>query len=189
MRRYRSAIVLGLVIIFAAACRARQPEPEYRPSTTIKDIMDSIVDPSADTLWESVKTVVTTAGVEEMAPQTDEDWKNVRRSAVRLVEATNLLLIPGRHVARPGEKSENPGIELGPEEIQHRIDADRSAWMALAHGLHDAALPAINAIEAKDASRLFEAGAQIDAACESCHRKYWYPEDVASSIESRLKEQ
>ena len=54
---------------------------EFRTTATVKDIMDSIVDPSADYLWDSVATIVTRAGTEERRPRTSDDWKNVRRRA------------------------------------------------------------------------------------------------------------
>jgi hypothetical protein len=144
----------------------------------VKDIMDSLVDPSADTLWDSVETIISAAGIEEKAPHTDEEWLNLRRNAVRLVEATNLLLMPGRHVARPGEKAEAPDVELGPEDIEKRINADRAQWVTLAHGLHDEALRALQAIDAKNVPNLFDAGDKLDGACERCHLKYWYPPDA-----------
>jgi hypothetical protein len=87
--------------------------------------MDSVVDPNADFIWESVATIVSAAGIEERAPRTDDEWKEVRRRAVTLLEASNLLLVPDRHVAKPGEKSENPGIELSPEEVEAVIKLDR----------------------------------------------------------------
>jgi len=180
MRTFVWLFCAGVSLFLVAACQARQPQTEYRPTATIKDIMDSLVDPSADVLWDSVATVVTKAGTEERAPRTDEEWKNVHRNAVRLVEATNLLLIPGRHVAKPGEKSENPGIELGPEEIETVINQDRAAFINFAHGLHDAAVPALKAIEAKDVQGLSDAGEKIDTACENCHLKYWYPNQFAA---------
>jgi hypothetical protein len=169
---------LGASLVVVTACKARQPPVEYRASTTVKDIMDSMVDPSADALWDSVATIVSASGTEERAPHTDEEWKNVRDHAIRLVEATNLLLIPDRHVAKPGEKAENPEVELAPEEIEKRINEDRASWINLAHGLHDAALPALKAAEARNPQALFDAGDQIDAACENCHQKYWYPSAV-----------
>src|SRR4029078_3650620 len=124
-----TTILLGVVL----ACSSNQPpappagpQPEFRTTTTIKDIMDSIVDPSADELWESVATTVDATGVHDKYPQTDEEWKAVRRDAIRLLEGSNLLLIPGRHVAKPGEKSENPGIELEPEQMEALINQDRA---------------------------------------------------------------
>jgi plastocyanin len=149
--------------------------PTYRTDTTLKDIMDSVVDPQADVLWNSVATIVSATGTEERAPQTDEEWETVRRSAVQLVEATNLLLIPGRLVARHGEKSQNPRIELEPEAIQKLIADDPATWAKLVGGLHDAALPALVAINAKDVQGLFDAGDRLEHACETCHQNYWYP--------------
>ena len=188
MRNVAWLFCVGVSLFLAAACTARDPQPEYRPTATIKDIMDSTVDPSADFLWDSVATVVTTTGTEERAPRTDEEWTNVRRRAIQLVEATNLLQIPGRHVARPGEKSANPGIELGPEEIETVINQDRASWINFAHGLHDAVVPALKAIEAKDVQALSDAGEKIDTACENCHLKYWYP-NQEESLKAALKKQ
>jgi len=151
---------------------------EFRTTATIKDIMDSVVDPSADFIWDSVSTIVTRKGTEERRPRTDMEWKEVRRRAIALVEATNLLIMDGRKVARPGEKSENPGVELGPEDIQGLIDADHASLIKFAHGLHDAGMKALAAIDKKDADALSDSGEAIDEACEQCHLKYWYPPDT-----------
>ena len=175
MQRSFWICIAAVSLLELAACKARRPDPEYRPTATVKDIMDSMVDPSADFLWDSVATIISAAGVEERMPRTDQEWTDVHRAAVRLVEATNLLLMGGRHVARPGEKSENPDVELEPEEIEKRINDDRAAWIRLAYGLHDAAMPALRATEVRDAKALFETGDKIDIACENCHLKYWYP--------------
>jgi hypothetical protein len=172
-RTRRLVAALALIAAAFGACRSR--EPDFRPTSTIKDIMDSMVDPSADVIWESVATIVTIEGTEEKAPRTDDEWKAVRRGAIRIIEATNLLMIPGRHVALPGEKAENENIELAPEEIEARLDADRASWITLAHGLHDAGMTALHAIEAKDPPALSAAGEGLDRACENCHLKYWYP--------------
>lgn len=138
--------------------------------------MDSIVDPNADYLFKAVSTVVTTKGIVEKTPQTDDDWKELRRHAVALMEATNLLQIPGRLVAQPGEKSENPQIELSPEVIKTVIDSDRASWIKHAHSLHDATSAMMKAIEARNSEQVATAGDGIDKACEACHKQYWYPE-------------
>jgi len=175
-------MVLAIPLIVVAACSApppaAAPQPEFRPTATIKDIMDSIVDPAADEIWESVATTVDANGIHDKYPQTDEEWKAVRRNAIRLMEATNLLQIPGRMVAKPGEKSENPGIELEPEEMQKILDSDREQFNKLARGLYDAVMPSMQAIEAKDKEALLDSGNLIDQACENCHLKYWYPNEA-----------
>ena len=146
--------------------------------------MDSQVDPASDYLWESVATIVTKAGTEERRPRTDEQWKEVRRRAIQLIEGTNLLLMDGRHVAKPGEKSENPGIELSPEEIEASINGDRATFITRAHALHDAGMKALAAIDAKNVEGLSDAGETIDEACEQCHLKYWYPPDAAERLKA-----
>src|SRR5687768_17861626 len=63
-----------------------EPQPEYRTTGTIKDLMDSIIDPAADELWGAVATTVDATGTHEKFPQNDEEWKQVRRSAIRRSE-------------------------------------------------------------------------------------------------------
>ena len=175
MRTYLWLLLLSVPLFLGSACKARQPEPEYRPTSTIKDIMTSAVDPIADVLWGASAEIVTASGVEDKSPKNDEEWANVRHHAIILMEATNLLQMPGRHVTRPGEKSEAPGVELEPVEMETLINQDRQTWNNHAHGLYDATSLALKAIDAKDVPALFDAGAKIDAACESCHLDYWYP--------------
>jgi len=151
MRRLPFFSIL-LFLLFCLSCA--KPQAEYRPTTTIKDLMDGLVDPAADTIWGSIAII---NGKEEKAPHTDEEWVTVRRSALQLVEASNLLQIPGRHVTKPGERNEQ-GIELQPEQTEKLINQDRQAWISLAHGLHDAAALAINAADAKDRAKVLESG-------------------------------
>ena len=184
LRTFHWLALAGVSLLVAAACSAPAPapaarkEPPFRKTATIKDIMDSMVDPSADFLWESVATIVTRKGTEERRPRTDDEWKAVRRAAITLVEATNLLIMDGRAVAKPGEKSENPGIELSPEAIRRVMDDDPDTLVKLAGALHDAGMKAMAAIDAKNADALSDAGEVIDNACETCHLKYWYPPDA-----------
>jgi plastocyanin len=181
MSLFRIAVAVGVLILAAGGCNTREERPQFRPTATIKDIMTSVIDPEADVLWNSVATIVSASGTEEREPRTDEDWATLRRSAIQLVEATNLLRVPGRHVARPGEKSENPRIELQPETIQKMIAEDPAGWSALVDRLHDAAAPALKAIDARNVKGLFDAGDQIEHACEACHQRYWYPPAAASA--------
>lgn len=176
-----------LSLWFCSACQGRQSEPQqpaYTATATIKDLMDSIVDPSADDVWDAVTVEISASGTVEKVPRTDEEWANARRGAVRLVEASNLLMMPGRHVARPGEKSEFPGIELEPDQMEALIHKDRDAWIRRAKGLHDAVLPVLQAIDAKDPQKVFELGSGIETACENCHTQYWYPNDKIPPVPS-----
>ena len=171
----------------ARVCRALrgrrvQQEPQYEAAATVKDIMQSIVDPAADQVWNSVTTVQTAAGTVETVPKTAEDWLKVRHGAVTLSEAANLLMMPGRHVAQPHEKSETPGVELEPAEMEVLINKDRAAFNTRAKALHEAGLAAVAAADAKDAKKLFEIGETIEHACEGCHSAYWYPNEKIPTV-------
>src|SRR3954465_5613537 len=106
MQRFMKIILAGVLLMMFGSCTSQpsqqqpsQPQAEYRLTATIKDIMDSMVDPGADFIWGGVETIVSAKGGEEKAPHTDEEWKQVRRHAVMVLEATNLLQMPGRQVA------------------------------------------------------------------------------------------
>jgi hypothetical protein len=181
-------VFLGIPLVFVAACSAPQPaaapQPEFRPTATIKDIMDSIVDPNADAVWNAVASSYDATGMHEKFPHTDEEWKATRRNVITLLEGANLLLIPGRHVAKAHEKSENPGIELEPEEMEKLINQDKETFYKAAHRLHDSVLVALNAVDAKDKDALLESGDAIDQACENCHLKYWYPNEAKAETKN-----
>jgi hypothetical protein len=177
VNRYRSALVVTAVILTGACRRSTPGETPLLATSTVKDIMDSMVDPSADYLFDAVAQIADENGVREKAPHTDEEWKEARRRAVQLLEAPNLLVMPGRKAALPHERSQNPQIELQPEEIQKLIDADRGTFVSRARLLQDAAQAAVRAIDVKNPKALFDAAGQLDKACENCHLHYWYPND------------
>ena len=139
--------------------------------------MQSEVDPAADALWDSVATISSASGIEERQPRTDEEWAAVRRHAITLIEAANLLVMDGRRVAREGkplEDAHTPGIST-PAEIQTAIDGSRTVFIERAHALQSAGSAALSAIDARNAAALTAAGGALDTACEECHLKYWYP--------------
>ena len=175
MRPHRLPIAVLLVAL--AACSKPAPQPDLLKTATIKDIMDSMVDPSGDYMFEAVAEIADEHGITQKAPQTDEEWEEVRRRSLVLLEAPNLLTMDGRKVAQAGERSKNPQVELQPEEIQKLVDGDRPSFFRRARKLQDAAAQALKAVDAKDKDALFLAIGSIDKACENCHLHYWYPND------------
>jgi hypothetical protein len=188
--RHAAAAVVLAAASLLAGCAAPAPEAEnpppaaspYRPVATIREVMNSVIDPSVDEVWNSVKTVIGDGkGTVEHAPAVDEDWAEVRRHALIVSEAANLLLMHDRPVAPPGAPSLAPGIELTPEEIRSLIDKNPDGWDFYVREFQDSLKPALAAIDAKNAQALFDAGEKIDTTCENCHSVFWYPNAVASS--------
>jgi hypothetical protein len=138
--------------------------------------MHAVIGPSAAVIWDAVETSSTAKGVEHKEPRTDEDWEAVERGAVMLLEASNLLLIPGRPIAEPGERAAAADVQLDPTEIAALIDRSRPDWVKHAHALHDTSSAVLASIKKKDVKGLFDNGAAVYNTCESCHSTYWYPE-------------
>jgi hypothetical protein len=168
------------IIAQQKAARGKEPADAHavqgrKVYTTIKDLMDSIVDPSADVVWGAVGTVVDQDGAHETFPKTQEEWLNVRRAAIRIVEGANLLMMPGRDAAPPGHKSEAPGVELEPAEITALIKKNRAGFDTFARALQAVGAEAVRASDAQDTASLLEIGGRMQDVCESCHQVFWYP--------------
>ncbi len=152
-KRFGSAsrlILLAAALQFgcgAAPKPGAPPASAVRPVLSLKQLMEWVIDPAADAVWESVKTIVTEQGTKEIAPQTQEQWDAVRNGAAMLVESSNLLAMQTR--AR-----------------------DQGEWIAAARRLAAAAEKALGAAGSKDAAGVFAAGGEIYDACSACHRRY-----------------
>jgi hypothetical protein len=175
MRVARSIFLVGLLVALAG-CGSRDPAVDYAPTGTIREIMRSVVDPSANALWQSVAVTATIDGSVSNAPQTDEGWTLLRDQAVALIEATNLLLVPNRHVAAAGETADNPDDERDPQEIETMMARDRATLLKHIGGFREAGLKMLAAVDSRDEMAILDAGDALNYACENCHMTYWYLE-------------
>ena len=177
-------VTLAAALLTSCAAEPQAPSAAplsaFQPTASVEDIMRSMVDPSADAMWDAVVTTVTDTGVEEVRPETEKDWLPLERAAIVLVEAGNLLQIDGRPIASDGSVSELPGIDLEPDEIAVRVAENRHTWMRLARELHDAGVVMLNAVRARDVDALLEGGARLNVACENCHSRFWYSDTPGS---------
>lgn len=139
--------------------------------------MQSVIDPSADDVWNAVETDTTAAGENERQPHTPEEWLEVRSAAISLVESANLLMIEGRRAGARPFPAEATGA-LDSAQIEALITARRPEFNAFAAALRTASLTALSAIDARDPVRLMSAGGAIDQVCEGCHVTFWYPHQV-----------
>jgi len=162
------------------------------PVVSVKELMHDLIDPVADNVFESVKIIIDKHGTVETKPRTDEDWDRVRIGATMLVEASQLLLVR-RPFAPPGEESsanthESPTLTSA--EIQAKVEKDPVVWQAKIQALRNVGLEVLDIIKKKDTEQLWDAGENLDEACENCHIQYWYPGDVAlyERLDRRLEE-
>lgn len=158
----------------ASASNGASGELPFNTRATIRDVMNTLIDPHVDALWNAVRIVVDEQGVQEYAPETEEEWEALRRNALSLIEGGNALMIPGRRVAPEGAGAVYPDYEYLPGEVAEKLEQDPDSWVGFARGLQQSVLPALEAVEARDTEALIEAGEAINAACEACHTQYWY---------------
>jgi hypothetical protein len=138
-----------LVSIGAAlfvGCGGTDPPP-FRPVADMKQLMNDIIDPAADDVWDASGTIVTKEGEEERGPKTAEEWAEVRKSALVLTEAGNLLMMVPRA-------------------------KDGGQWMTLSRALVDKGEEAIRAADARSTKRMFDVGGEVYQTCLNCHQQY-----------------
>jgi hypothetical protein len=141
----RTVALLVLVSTVVSACGGSPPP--FKPVADTKLLMQAVIDPNADLVWDAVKTIETKDGTQEIRPKTDEEWAAVRNAAVAVAESGNLLMMVPR--AKNGDD-----------------------WMRLAQDMITSGEEAIKAAQARNAEKLFTVGGDIYESCSNCHRKY-----------------
>lgn len=93
MRTIHSIVLASTIFMWACAGApqseqqpAAPPQPSFQPVGTVMQIMEAVIIPSADVVWN----------VPAEEPANDEEWAIVRNNALALAEAGNLLMIEGR---------------------------------------------------------------------------------------------
>src|SRR5581483_8309907 len=127
-----SFAVAGARALRAAPAPARDAA-QVTPVASVKQIMKGIVRPAAATVFDAVSTTVTAKGVEEKAPQSEEEWEAVGNAAAALIESGNLLLM-GRRVVDTGD------------------------WIRMSRAMIEAGQVALKAVEARNADALLASG-------------------------------
>lgn len=137
-----------LVPLLLPGCAQQTEDDWYEPVVGTRLLMVSMIDPAADLLWDSVRTVLDLEGVHEFRPQTEEEWTLVRNAAITLAESGNLLMMGRRAV-------------------------DQGNWIGWCQRLIDAGDTAMRAAEARDVDAIFDVGEEVYNACAGCHAQYW----------------
>ena len=134
-----------VAVWLAAACGrgAADNQTGITSVATTRDLMDGIVIPYSQMIFESVAYE---NGQLTRAPHTDDDWHQLRVRALSLAEVGNLLLIDDRR--KNGE------------------------WADLSHRFTLAAAAVAKAASLKDIDRTLLAGGDLYDTCTECHRKY-----------------
>lgn len=194
---------LCILSVLILSCSSSKPAPappppaalwgEMKPVVSVKELMRDMLDPLSDNIFNAVGTVVTDKGIVDTVPKTDEDWAKIRIGAVTLAEGAYLLKVP-RPFAPPGDENNSSGpnpVELSPAQITAKVERDPVEWNARIEALRNVALEVLDIVKRKDVNELWNAGEDLDVACENCHRSYWYPGEDAEfyrKLRDRMQE-
>ena len=138
------ASAICLMALAAAGCGQPQDAPAFTPVATVDQVMDAIVIPSSEAIFDAV---VYENGVLVTAPKTDDDWFGLQMHAFAVAEAGNLLLMPPRA-------------------------KDNADWATFSKELTTTALEVTKAAEAQDIERMLATGSAMYRACANCHARY-----------------
>src|SRR5262249_61787967 len=148
--------ISAIAFIVAGARSARPPAPTPTdvpltpPVASVKQLMNAIVMPNANVIYNAVGTIMTGATVEEIAPKNDKEWAAVGDSAAAIVESGNMLLVGDRLV-------------------------DKREWLAYTQRFIAAGKPALRAANEKKPDGVLAAGGDLNDTCGACHEKYQRP--------------
>jgi len=203
---------LGLSLVFASSCSSPKSSSapaavtaapnatanttpligDMKPVVSVKELIEYMIDPASDYVFDSVKTIVQPSGtVVEIVPMTDEDWKKLQVGAVTMLEGIYLLKVQ-RPFAPAGDVNNSVGPdanELSPTEIAAKVQKDPVEWNARIEALRNVGLQVLEIVKTKNTKELWDASENLDEACEACHRSYWYPKEDANfyrTLDKRL---
>ena len=84
----------------AASPAAPSLDSSLAPTLSVKELMEHIIDPTSDWIFDAAVIDISRKGINETKPLSDDDWLKVERGGYVLAESTNLLKIP-RRIASP----------------------------------------------------------------------------------------
>ena len=145
------------------ACQPQKPAapasgaPKLNTDLPMTEFMGHFVDPAAFMYWKGSGYEITEAGERDLSPTTDEGWDVLVTGATMLVEAGNILQMPGR------------------------TRAPEADWNKYAQLLTERALIARAAAEKHDKKAVFDEGGRVYEVCVACHEQFVIQPDIKAN--------
>jgi hypothetical protein len=157
------------------ASAPREPKSDFLPTATMREVIQSMVVPQSAALFGAVSVTVSARETQTNYPQTDQEWLELRRQVITMAEASNLIVIRGRRVAKPGETAQDPRSQLSPEQIADLVQSRWEDWVKFSQDMNRGSMDAVKAIDDRDTQALTRAADKLIESCEFCHRIFWTP--------------
>lgn len=133
-----------------AATKAAAPtaEAKFNYDLPMTEVMGHVIDPAAWTYWRGSGTEVTAKGERDLSPTTEEGWTELENGAAVLIEAGNILQLPGR--------TREPVAD----------------WNKYAQQLTARGREAKEAAEKHDKAAVYAKGGEVYEVCTACHKQF-----------------
>lgn len=147
----KTILVLTACAALLTACSPGGPkagDAKFNSDLPMTEFMGHVVDPAAFLYWDNSGSEVTEAGERERYPTTDEGWDVLVTGASTLVEAGNMMQLPGR------------------------VREPVADWNKYAQMLSERAMIARAAAEKHDKKAVFDEGGRLYEVCVACHEQF-----------------
>lgn len=183
--RWMIGFTLAVGALGVAGCRneaSNETAPQAVTPASLHATMKQVVAPQAQILWDVSNRAVDEQGKPDPSKLSGAEWSQIAAAGGKVeAVAKGLAAAATITVAAPGEKIQDEGTQGGSTAAQVKgfIAADRPGFNAFSEALAADAREFVEAAKAKDGAKLAQVSGELDEVCESCHVKYWYPQQAA----------
>lgn len=175
----RHALSVSLLVLAATACK----QAALVEQPTLHEVMAGKIDPVADVIWEESSKSYGDDGNAKVGVLDAAQWAAIAKAGRDLHDGAMVIADnPGIKVVPPGVKILDEGTvpeAITGTQVEAYVDADREGLAKHARELSKIALEIEAAAKARDAVRTVKLSEDLDEVCESCHQRFWYPDQKA----------
>ncbi len=162
----------ALVACSLASAQEWQPGTDY----TVKEIMNAMVQPATDILWNPSPDFDDMGN--PLLPTDEEGLNRLRWAAINLGASATAMNAPDQLVDVPGTPAPDETV-LSADEMNALKQQQYGTWVAFSRQLELLAAEYEAAIEAGDSEAFGWSdgalGSKMNNICTACHTVFWYP--------------
>ena len=171
--------IAPLALIALAGCN----QAAEVPMPTLHEVMAGTIDPIADVIWETSSKSYGSDGNAQSGILSPAEWDKIAKAARDLHNGSAVIADnPDIVVVKPGAKILDEGKvpeAITAAQVEQYVKRDRPGLSQHARELSLIALNIEVAAKAHDAARTVKLSEDLDEVCESCHKRFWYPDQPA----------
>ena len=173
------SIAAALCLLAVTGCK----QPPEAPKPTLHEVMAGSIDPVADVIWEASSKAYGDDGTAKDGLLSAKDWNDIAGAARKLHDGAAIIIAnPDLKVVKPGTKILDEGTvpeAIIAAQVEGYVDRDRPGLAVHARELSNIALAIEAAAKARNAATTVKLSEDLDEVCESCHKRFWYPDQPA----------